>query len=845
METIPRYPQTDIMAHYFNEDFCALKNDLAATGHVTHTGHDVYPEEIDVEEAFFVHRNLPTGLRTEIERTKLVPKGHVILLITMPFYANLLVAEDDLVLVDRYFSRGDVVKRNPLDAQSGSVIGSYSNCTLRPSFAAVRMVGGGSPSIPDFIELDAPHITSISTHDIVKPQGWMEGGSIVCYDWLGTIKYVHEAVVVKLTEGGVVTIPDADDVEETVSLPMASNTVYKRFGGSQQNEKEVQIQAKPCYDGQRVRISRQVLSKSKWLLGSYKRRVKPDGVVIHVMCTMIEVDWKTSKFDTSTQPARELFANVLASGAVKLYNPSRCPKLASGIDAQDLAIYPPFATAGEHVGFKGDADVVQTKYDCQVKSIVGQITSIAGRIKVRWQDNSITDEPSSSICPYDEVDDHDVWPGELVSRKDQEDSHQDPSYEKMIKTRAVGVVQSVNAVERIALVRWFESTDLTITGENHDELVRSHSTLGRITENITEVSVFEVEAYQAIARRRGDMVCIRPPNAPNSPRFFDSIQGIFNNNPLQEEDEWYGEVVDLLLDGQVLVRLGGLEHVRDVTYSVLDLTVVVSADDDTTESSTDSMDMDLSDEDGVSVSHRPEKHAIASTTIEYEGAAPLDAGSEGEDQWTTDSDSMQYENELPSLQDSQAGLIDISKHGEKEDISSPARSGEKRTDSAPDPFDLLEGHSPEHTFGANSNAHSGKWLKAILREHQILRSSLPEGVYVRTWESSLELIRVLIVGPSGTPYALAPFLFDIHLSNQFPYEAPSAYFHSWTNGIGRVNPNLYEDGKVCLSLLGTWFSEKDDEEWVPFQSSILQIIVSLLGLVLVKEPFYSKSFPDV
>lgn len=37
------------------------------------------------------------------------------------------------------------------------------------------------------------------------------------------------------------------------------------------------------------------------------------------------------------------------------------------------------------------------------------------------------------------------------------------------------------------------------------------------------------------------------------------------------------------------------------------------------------------------------------------------------------------------------------------------------------------------------------------------------------------------------------------------------------------------------------YSEKDDEEWVPFTSSILQIIVSLLGLVLVKEPFYSKS----
>ncbi|KAI4250316.1 MAG: hypothetical protein L6R42_008759 [Xanthoria sp. 1 TBL-2021] len=105
----------------------------------------------------------------------------------------------------------------------------------------------------------------------------------------------------------------------------------------------------------------------------------------------------------------------------------------------------------------------------------------------------------------------------------------------------------------------------------------------------------------------------------------------------------------------------------------------------------------------------------------------------------------------------------------------------------------------------------------------------------------MELLRVLIIGPSGTPYAHAPFLFDITLHSRFPTEPPTAFFHSWTNGVGRVNPNLYENGKVCLSLLGTWEGDDDEEEWVAGKSTVLQIIVSLLGLVLVKEPFYNEA----
>jgi ubiquitin-protein ligase len=55
-----------------------------------------------------------------------------------------------------------------------------------------------------------------------------------------------------------------------------------------------------------------------------------------------------------------------------------------------------------------------------------------------------------------------------------------------------------------------------------------------------------------------------------------------------------------------------------------------------------------------------------------------------------------------------------------------------------------------------------------------------------------------------------------------------------------VNPNLYEDGKVCLSILGTWAGDRN-ETWSATRSSLLQAFVSIQGLVLVKEPYVTPN----
>jgi ubiquitin-protein ligase len=56
------------------------------------------------------------------------------------------------------------------------------------------------------------------------------------------------------------------------------------------------------------------------------------------------------------------------------------------------------------------------------------------------------------------------------------------------------------------------------------------------------------------------------------------------------------------------------------------------------------------------------------------------------------------------------------------------------------------------------------------------------------------------------------------------------------NGAVRFNPNLYNNGKVCLSLLGTW----SGPSWDPATSTVLQILVSLQAMVFCPNPFFNE-----
>ena len=135
------------------------------------------------------------------------------------------------------------------------------------------------------------------------------------------------------------------------------------------------------------------------------------------------------------------------------------------------------------------------------------------------------------------------------------------------------------------------------------------------------------------------------------------------------------------------------------------------------------------------------------------------------------------------------------------------------------------------------------------KEINLLRTALPKGITVKAYEDRMvsgaysttdpslslrkrnfssynqDLYSVMIVGPSRTPYEDGLFFFDFQLSSDYPQSPPVGHYYSYCTD--RLNPNLYEDGKVCVSLLGTW-SGKGTESWTP-NSNMLQLLVSIQG----------------
>jgi len=59
------------------------------------------------------------------------------------------------------------------------------------------------------------------------------------------------------------------------------------------------------------------------------------------------------------------------------------------------------------------------------------------------------------------------------------------------------------------------------------------------------------------------------------------------------------------------------------------------------------------------------------------------------------------------------------------------------------------------------------------------------------------------------------------------------------NRTVRFNPNLYADGKVCLSLLGTWRGHAT-ENWDPKISTILQVLISVQSIIMSEEVYFNE-----
>ncbi len=99
-----------------------------------------------------------------------------------------------------------------------------------------------------------------------------------------------------------------------------------------------------------------------------------------------------------------------------------------------------------------------------------------------------------------------------------------------------------------------------------------------------------------------------------------------------------------------------------------------------------------------------------------------------------------------------------------------------------------------------------------------------------------------LFGTSHTPYEYGSYFFELEFPANYPFSPPVVKFINY-DGSTRFNPNLYINGKVCLSILNTW----DGEKWSSCQS-IRTILLTLTTLLneepILNEPGITREHPN-
>ena len=124
----------------------------------------------------------------------------------------------------------------------------------------------------------------------------------------------------------------------------------------------------------------------------------------------------------------------------------------------------------------------------------------------------------------------------------------------------------------------------------------------------------------------------------------------------------------------------------------------------------------------------------------------------------------------------------------------------------------------------------------IIQDYIKFNEDKPEGIYLHVNKDNIFEQHALIVGPSNTPYFGGFFIFKINYPKNYPKKPPSVVMLT-TNKNVRFNPNLYECGKVCLSIIGTW-SGPSWEECMNIKLVLLSIQSLMNEFPIRNEPGY-------
>ncbi len=124
--------------------------------------------------------------------------------------------------------------------------------------------------------------------------------------------------------------------------------------------------------------------------------------------------------------------------------------------------------------------------------------------------------------------------------------------------------------------------------------------------------------------------------------------------------------------------------------------------------------------------------------------------------------------------------------------------------------------------------------RLMLDVRDIMRNPLSDnGIYYSHDEGDMLKGYAMIVGPEDTPYFGGFYFFRFQFPSDYPYSPPTVTYHT-NDGHIRFNPNLYGNGKVCISILNTWRGEP----WSPCQT--ISTVLLTLCTILCKDPLKNE-----
>jgi ubiquitin-conjugating enzyme E2 Z len=144
---------------------------------------------------------------------------------------------------------------------------------------------------------------------------------------------------------------------------------------------------------------------------------------------------------------------------------------------------------------------------------------------------------------------------------------------------------------------------------------------------------------------------------------------------------------------------------------------------------------------------------------------------------------------------------------------------------------------------------SGNFVTSIAQKRllkdvkDVIKHPLTEhGIYYVHNDQNIMKGYACVMGPDDTIYKHGAYLFTFDFPGEYPFKPPVVKYCT-NDGKTRFHPNLYRNGKVCLSILNTW----KGEQWTSCQS-IKTILLTLVTLFhnkpLLCEPGFKESSPD-